>query len=222
MNLGTLTTQAALLAGDPSLTRYANLYTDAANRAQEQFALDSKALFKDSSIVMVAGTSSYSLPTDFMYEKKVVLNGLILQPISRARLEQFSTTDWTLDTGTPTYFMIDPEEARKQITLYPQPQGGDAGTTLVLTYFPFPAALVNSTDTPLNASLLMTQFHLGIACYMAWLLMGYDTPTPEIQAKRSDLMKVYVDTVGKAVETFSNTASAPWRMYGGRYWRRDV
>lgn len=219
MNRGTIRTQSANFCEDPNQTRFAGKYNDAINRAQEQFAFDSKALFKDASAyTVVDGTASYALPADFMYEKKITHKGLLLDPISRATLEYYETSDrWDDDSGTPKYYLIDPEEARKTITLYPIPQAADAGANLILTYCPLPAEMTADGDTPLNSSLLMAQFHVGISAYAAWLLLNYAPTTPENQAKKTDLLRIYESSVTKAIDTFKNTASEPLRMKGGRY-----
>jgi len=220
MNRGQIKTLASNFCEDPQQTRFSGLYDDAINRGQEQFAMDSKALYKDASTITVAADdASYDLPTDFMYEKKVTHKGIALEPISRSTLEFYTKTqDWSVITGTPKKFVIDPEEARKQILLYPIPQGDDAGANLIITYYPLPAEMTADTDTPLNSSSLMIQFHIGIAAYTAWLLLGNVPSTPEVANKRSDLMKQYMDKVTEAIDTFGNTKSAPIRMKGGRYW----
>lgn len=220
MILSTMRTFASLFCNDPSLTRFtATQYLSALNEGQLQFALDSKCLFTDTTITVVAGTSSYSLPTDFMFEKLVTHKQLLLKPISRATITYYKSTDWTTDTGTPKWFNIDPEEARKKILLYPQPTANDTGSNLILTYYPKPSDLVNDTDLPLDSYALLSQFHIAIPCWAAWLLLGYDTATPETQAKRSNLLGQYNDQVTQAIDLFKNTASEPIRMRGGRNWR---
>ena len=215
MNVAEIKAMAAAFAEDPSQTKYASKYLDAVNRANQQFVMDSKALYKDSAIVMVSGTASYDLPTDFMYEKMVVLNGIELDPISRATLGvKAKDYKWEDQQGTPKYYIIDPEEAKKTITLFPVPNSVDAGTSIVLTYYPFPTALVNDTDVPLNGSNLMVQFHQGLAAYAAWLLMTYLQPTDAIIAKKRELLGIYTQKVTDAIQTFGNTKSEPmrWRM----------
>lgn len=220
MNLSSLQTFTSLFVSDPNQTLFTpTQYTNALNEAQRQFALESKALFKDASTyTVVDGTAAYSLPTDFMWEKEVTHKGLRLQPISRSTLLGLKGNDWSVDTGTPTNFIVDPEEARKQLLLYPIPTGGDAGANLILTYYPLPVDLSASTDVPLNSSALLVQFHMGIVSYAAWLLLGYEPATAEIMAKRREFLRHYNDMLIKATDTFKNTASEPIRMLGGRYW----
>lgn len=227
MNLQNLTTWASRLAADPQQTRYAGRYTDAINEANSQFALDSRVLFKDQQISVISGQSTYALNSDFELAKKCTLStinnatgGIILTPISRAQLE-FSTVDhdWTQDNGTPKFYIIDPELARNQIVLYPKPQGADAGTNnCLLTYYALPATLVNPTDNPLNASPNLTQFHIGLAFYAAWLLVSGEISTPEVEDRLKRLYTSYQLKVGEAIDKFGNTATAPWKLVGGRFW----
>lgn len=220
MNLTTLTLFAAQLSGDENQTRYAGQYTNAANLAQQQFASDTLALFKDQTYSVVSGTAAYTLPTDFTFEKKVTLNGIKLEPISRADIENVKkSSDWTEETGTPKYFIIDPEAGKTQILLYPIPQGDDAGTNnLVLTYYPLPTDLVAGSDTPLNSASYMAQFHIGLAAFMAWFLMASESSKPEIKSKREELWGMYQTKVTEAIDRYGNTKSAPMRLRGGRYW----
>jgi len=214
LNLGTVRTLAANFAQDPSITRYTTArYNQAINLANQQFALDTRALWKDASSTVVSAQATYSLPTDFMWEDWISLANLPLLPISRYRTQEISkTNDWTLDTGTPTHYIIDPEEAQKKIRLYPIPQSDDAGKTLIMRYFPLPATLASDSDTPLNSSALMAQFHMGLAAFAAWTLLLSEQSTPQIVQKRNDLLHVYTDAVNKAIETFRNTVSAPLRL----------
>ena len=219
MNLATLRDQAAKFCADINQTRYAqDDYLIAINRAQEQFALETRSLWKDTTFTSAAADATYELPSDFMFEESVYFDGKPLDPMTRRDFAILSPdTDWTLTTGTPTKYLIDPEEATKQILLYPIPNTNDASKVIALRYFPLPTALSADTDTPLNASLLMAQFHLGLAAYSAWLLLAGEVSSPEIQAKRRDLLAIYQDATEKAVETFKNTVSAGWRMRGTRH-----
>lgn len=216
MNRATIRSLAAKFCNDPNLTRYtATQYNEAIDIAEQEFALDSKALFKDAGTYsVVAGTATYSLPSDFWIEKEVSHKGLKLLPITRHDLILGNGDDWTDDAGTPTHYIIDPEEARKQIRLYPIPEGDDAGANLILTYYQVPAPMTGDTSTPFNSSTLMSQFHIAIAMYAAWLLLGYGQITPDIQAKRNDLMAQYSMKVTQAVDTFGTTKSAPIRFKG--------
>lgn len=221
MNLQQLTAIAGNLAGDNQLQRYANLYTQALNLAQQQFSMESKCLFQDSNITVVGGTAAYSLPTDFIWEKKVTYKNVRLAPLSRQSLEVVRSDDWTTDQGDPRFYIVDPEQARKTITLYPFPPAGDAGGALVLTYFFLPTDLVNNSDVPFDAYDLLTPYHIALPPWAAWYLLQAENPSDGIaaqalQMKKKDLLQIYNDQVSLATERFQNTVSEPWRMRGVR------
>ncbi len=210
MNLSTLQARAASFLGDVDQTRYSALYVNSINDAQRQFAMDSKALWKDRAYTSVADTATYTLPTDFMWEESVTFKGLPLKPISRHTLYTlYPGTDWTLLKGQPTHFMVDGEEASLFLRLIPTPQ---EAATISMRYFPFPADVSAGGDTVLNASTLMVQFHLGIAAMAAWIILQSEEVTPSIQLKMREMIKIYSDAVTKAVDTFKNTASEPIRI----------
>jgi len=218
MNLTTLTSLCSSMANDKDQTKFSGLYTQAINLAQQQFSFDSKCCFADNTITVVSGQSQYSLPTDFWLEKKVTHKGLRLAPISRETLEFYiRTVDWTTVKGTPTEYDIDPEEAAKKLTLIPQPGDGDIGANCILTYYFVPGDMSAGTDLPFNSYALLAPYHIAIAEWAAWLLLGYDTATPENIAKKKELLQMYNDKVSEAVDNFANTASEPLRMRGGRY-----
>lgn len=217
MNLALIKTHVSNFVGDPSQTRFASQYLNAINTANEQFALETKSLWKDKSWSHAANDEDEDLPTDFMWEDWVLYDGVELRPISRHELQRLYGSDWsTIGASKPTHFIIDPEEAVKEIRLFPIPS---TAATLSMRYFPKPADLSSDSDIPLNSSLLMVQFHLAIAAYAAWLLLAYEELTPAIQTKRNELLKIYNDGATKAVDTFKNTASAPLKIKGTRIWR---
>jgi len=207
MNRGTIRTLVKNFVADPNGSRFSpTQYNDAINLACQQFCFDTRALYKDApTYTTVAGTSGYDLPTDFWLEKVVTHKGLELTPISRATLLKDNGDDWTDDEGTPRYYIIDPEEARKKLTLYPIPEAADAGANLILTYYPIPADIASDSDSPFNSSAMMTQFHQGIAAYAASLLLLYETMTQEILVKRNELQKMYLEQVSFAIDRFGNT-----------------
>lgn len=218
MNRGTLKTHAADFAGDKNMTRYSSTqYNTAADRSQEQFAMDTRALFKDMTpVTTTADDAEYDLPTDFMFEDFVTYDGNELTPASQHDIQKAYGSGWDSLEGTPTHFMINPEEAQKSVLLVPIPQDAK---TLGMRYFPLPAAMSSDSSTPLNSSALMAQFHLGLAAFMAWLLLTGEQSTPALVEKRRELLDIYNDFVTKAIDTFRNTATAPIYIKGCRTWR---
>jgi hypothetical protein len=208
--LSTLQQLTANFVGDPDQTRYSGKYVPQINLAQDQFAADSRSLFKDVAYTSAVGTSTYGLPVDFLFENDVTYNGFPLKPISRHTLYTlYPGTDWTLLTGTPTHYMVDPEEANKVLRLIPIPQDIQ---TISMRYYPLPADVANPSDIVLNASLLMVQFHSAIAALAAWYILSFETQDDALIVKRKEMMKIYQDGVSKAIDTFKNTASEPLRV----------
>lgn len=225
MNLGTLREQTSRFVGDKDITRHASAdYTTALNRAQEQMALESRALWKDVTWTTVSGTAAYEFSagsTDisslFMWEDWVTYNGYELNPISRHELQRLHPgDDWTDDAGAPTHFIIDPEEAQKKIRLYPIPQ---EAVTLSMRCFVLPTVLASDSDVPLNSSTLLSQFHVGIAAYAAWLLLLGEETTAGIAEKRRELLEIYNNSRDLAIDTFKNTVSMGIKIKGSRIWR---
>jgi hypothetical protein len=214
MNRGTIRSLVANMVEDPNQSRYTPAqYNEAIDIAQKEFAFDSKAYYKDASTYTVsADDADYDLPSDFWLEKQVTHKGIELSPITRAQLQAENNEDWTDDTGTPTHYIIDPEEARKQILLYRIPQSGDAGANLILTYYPVPGTPGSDGVNMFDNSALMIQFDLGIAAKAGDILLSYRTQTPEILVKRNDFRRQYGDKVVMAIDSFGNTKKAPMRF----------
>lgn len=221
MNLSTLTQFVAVMTNDVNQTRYAAQYVSVLNEAQYQFAMDSKCTFKDMTVQnIVAGQATYPLPTDFMWEKMVLVNGIKLSPVSRFELaRQNSGSRWDIVTGTPRAYCIDPDVARSDILLYPIPTANDAVTganDIQMTYFALPTAMSAGTDVPLNNNPLLVPYHMGIAAWASWFLMQSEDSTPAIEDKKRSLMRLYNDYVSQATDQFKNTVSEPLRMRGVR------
>ncbi len=218
MNLGTLTSTTAQLINDSQGTRQAGLYTAALNLAQQQFVIDTKCLWKDAATqTVVPGTAAYALPSDFLWEKLVMYNGVEIFPASRATLARTHLgSRWDTITGTPTNYNIDPEVARQTLLLFPIPAAND-NLDLILTYYVYPTDMVNATDIPLNATPLLTQFHLALSAWAGWYMLASEDAQPNISKNREELLNLYNDYVTECVNTFRNTISEPLRMRGVRY-----
>lgn len=224
MNLGVMTTTTQQLVNDAKGTRYAGRYTFALNLAQQQFAMDSKCTFKDMAVqTIVAAQATYPLPSDFMWEKFVLVNGLLLPPISRMELARTHTgSRWDTVTGTPRAYVVDPDVARQDILLYPIPTSNENGQDLQMTYFSLPTDMVNSTDIPLNGNTLLAPYHIGICAWAGWFLLEGEGATEAIVADQKGLLQIYNDSVSQASDQFKNTVSEPLRMRGVRNYTTSI
>jgi hypothetical protein len=209
-------TQTADFVGDKDITRYASTkYDTALDRAQEQWCLDTKALWKDQAYTTAAGDADYDLPTDMMYEDYVLHDGNRLKPISRYEASVRFGQDWATQSGTPSHYIIDPEEAVKELLLVPIPV---EVKSVLLRYFPLPASMSSDSSVALNSSALLAQFHIGICAYAGWLLLMGEDPTPAIVQKMGQLQSIYSAGVSLAIETFRNTVSAGLKIRGSAKW----
>lgn len=215
MNRSTMRQKTADFCGDPDQTRFSSKYNDSLDRAQEQFALDTRALWKDKSYTWAADDADNNLPADFMYEDWVTWDGKELDPISRHDMQRLYGRDWAEEEGEPKYYIIDPETGVQEIILAPIPQ---EEKTVAMRYYPLPEAMSSDTSTPLNSSALMVQFHYGLCGFAAFDILMGEPSTPELSKKKSELMALYNDAKDKAIATFKNTASAPIRIRGTRIW----
>lgn len=221
MNRSDIRTFARLWVNDPNGTRYSDsIVNNAINIANERFAVDSKSLFKDATTTITVDDGTYSLPSDFMWEKEVEYDGKPLEAAKRYTIRNSSSDDdWTDDKGAPTNYIIDPEENRKEIRLYPIPDSSQTGKSFTLVYFAKPSDLTADSSIPLNGDTYLYRFHMGVAAFAAWMLMGYETATPETEAKMNRMWNLYRYYVDEALDTYDNTVNEKMNMRGGRNYR---
>lgn len=214
-NKSELRTLTASMCEDPSQTKFTPAkYNDSLESAQRQFSLDSKCLYKTQAYVMAVDDATYDLPADYISDKLVMLNGIELTPISRSKLASlYKGQRWDTKTGTPRHYISDPMEANKALVLFPIPNSISGGTDLQLTYTAIPAVMSSDSASPFNSSALLTQYHVAVAAYAAWLLLGYLTPTDATVLKRRDLLGTYTGKVNEAIATFGDTPSEPMAMH---------
>ena len=210
MNRSDLRQLAANFCEDKNLTRFTSAqYNDGLDKAQKQFCLDSKALTEIETYTMALDDADYDLPSDFIKDKQVTLNGLPLSPISRDELQRiYVSKRWDNIEGIPTNYIIDPIEDTKSMILFPIPNTVSYGTSLKLRYAAYPTTMSSDTASPFNGSELMAQYQIAIPTYAAWLLLGYIPPTEQTIVKRKDLFAQYSGKVNEAIQEFGDTRSA--------------
>lgn len=215
MNLGELRAMTANFCEDTNISKFtAAKYNTAINQAQKQFCLDSKVLYKEQAYVLAVDDATYDLPTDFILDKAVRLNGIPLDPISKDKLdENYRSTRWDTIKGTPSLYIVDPMEANKTLRLFPIPSDIGDGTDLRLVYYCKPADMATDISTPFNSATLMGAYEIAIANYAAWLLLSYLTPTDAIVSKRKDMLSQYTEKVIEAVQEFGDTKTEPISLH---------
>lgn len=218
MDRGTARTFVSLKIEDVNLERFTEAqYNSALDLAEEQFALDTRCLQKETTLTAVADQAYIDLPTDFMVCVLVRHKGLKLQPVNRWKLSFQNGEDWTDDVGTPTGYYIDDENER--IYFYPIPQTGDAGAYVTLDYIATPTAISDDATVLLNARALLAIYHPAVVAYAAWQMLSYGPMDQSTLIKRSELMKEYEIYRDRAIDTYNNMADEPIQMKGGRNWQ---
>lgn len=213
--------QVSLLIPDPNNTRW----TAAQKQAQiqvsmEQFVEDTRALTDTQSFSIVSGTPTYALSTDTFDILRLTHNGLPLIRMSKFDLDSFAHLDWTQTNGTPKEYYVDTTSTNKNLTLYPNPQGGDVGTNnLVAEYVKVPPTLSSDSDQPLNSQVLLRPYLMALAYHGASYFLK-SSNNPADWAKGAEYMRQYEGYVSDCKETFKSLGqSEPLRMRGGRYFK---
>lgn len=188
--------------------------------AQEQFVEDTQALTDTQSFSVVAGTNAYALSTDTMDILRVGLNGVKLRRYAKFDLDILTNGNWSVTTGTPVAYYVDYTSTNKNLTLYPIPTSGDAGTSnLVVEYVKVPPTLSSDSSTPLNSQTLLQPYLMALAYYAASEFLSADND-PQKWIKADRYKKMYRDKVSDCREIFvALSDTVPMRMRGGRYFK---
>lgn len=145
------------------------------NTAQEEMIARSRALPTETTVSVVAGTQTYSLPDDFLmfgrlepqFVETSSSNRYPLEVIGERTAEELYK-NWrdtgTNYRGTPQYIV----EIKEQIYLFPVP--ARAGT-LTLPYIQRPTDLAELTDNPFSGIEKLQRFAPGLAYYTANRIM---------------------------------------------------
>ena len=140
MTLGTLRTQC--LGHQFSSNQYSTYCDEAINEAQADLAqeIEFRALFDVETVTTVAGTITYTLPTDYMrsysLEDTEENQELVFYPVG-----DYDLLDQDFSSGRPSVYTID----RGNIRLYPTP---DAVYSLDFRHYRSPATLAADADIP--------------------------------------------------------------------------
>jgi len=204
---------------DPDQNRFtAAQYNNSLDLASQQFAIDTRSIIKTANIVLVNGQAEYSVPSDFLVCIMVRVLGLKLQPVSKYELSFQSGIDWTtLPSATPTAYYMD--EPNDKIGLVPSPDGGSAGTNLILDYVGIPAAITSDSQSLLNADTILQYYTPAIINWAARELLTYIPQTDEVIKKRMEFFKEYERYKNQAITTYNNMIDEPLRMSGGQQWQ---
>lgn len=227
MNLSELQSLVGSLTGDPNHDRYSlsDINTELDN-TQGQWNEEIKIIKETTTITVVDSQRQYALtlltgtPLAF---PRATHKGIDLKKRSKSYFDLYTSSDWTQQIGTPTdYFIEATDPLNLYITLYPIPQGGDAGANLVseaiIAHTPMSAA----SDVPFmsgtDSNYILRPYDFYIAYSAAARLLARDASDPNY-AKKNEYQKISGEGKELLINVFKDLeAVAPPRILGGRRW----
>lgn len=227
MTLTELQTLMGQLLSDPNHDRYptTDLIAELEN-SQAKWNLDAKVLSDTVTVTVVSGTRQYAIsgltgtPISF---PRATHKGLDLRKRSKTWMDLYSGSDWTLDIGTPRYFFLEVNDPDTQyITLYPTPQGDDAGAYLVMEYIKMHTAMSAASDVPFmsgsSSNTLLRPYDWGLAYDASGRLLARD-PSDANAKKQADYMKFSDNVFSQLIQNYKQIdTEEPKRIRGGRNW----
>lgn len=213
----------SLKVEDPQQTQFsAAQYNSAIDIAQGQFAIDAKAIVKETTLTAAAGTgvgtTSIVLPTDFLVCILVRHKGLKLAPSTPYDLSFQSGQDFTqLPNGIPTMYYIDRQN--DALILVPGTDTGNAGAVVTLDYVAVPTALTTDASTLLNGDTILSYYAMAVVNWAAAEVLTYLPMDQPKLAKRSLLLQDYQRYTDQAIMVYNNMSDQPLQMRGGRHWQ---
>lgn len=213
-----LVSRIQLLINDPSAQKFTAAQVQAEiQKAQEWFVLDTRCLTDNVTDTSVADQAAYDLQTDCLDIKRLAHKGLELKRISKFELDRYTGQDWTDDKGTPRFYYVDLDPNNKKYSLYPIPQGNDAGVNLAQEYIKIPPSLSSDSSVPLDSHTLLVPYHDALAYKAAATLLDI-LPDQAALVMIQRYEKKYEQYVSHCIETFNAlSVTQPVRMRGGRY-----
>lgn len=173
--LSSLITDSRVLATDNSTER--QRFSDAQiaqllNDAQRQAISVTWCLEKSVQFELVAGTTYYSLPSDFLAFRRVTRDHMLLNEMTPAALDSKSE-GWEEASGLATYYFVNFSSPSK-IGVAPFPQTSTDTGTIRMDYFQQPTDMSASVDQPFNGVITLYPYHNALAYYAASRMASID------------------------------------------------
>jgi len=175
--LSDLRTEARVLALDNGATR--RRFPDARvnaflNEGQRQIVLEARPILKSSNFELVAGTTWYSLPSDFLQLNRVTRDYYTLPETTPDALDR--TSRWEETGASATHYLVD-FSSRTKIRLYPWPESSSSTGTVRYQYWAQATDMSADADTPFNGIAELTPYHYVIAYFAAAKMSAIDGKT---------------------------------------------
>lgn len=175
LTLSDLRTQTRDLAIDNgSRLRFSTTTIDTwLNEGQRVAVLDAKPIFKSANFELVAGTTFYSLPSDFLQMRRLSLRYLDLSEITQESLDNKVGLQWEVSGGLPTNYFIS-FASRTKVGFYPFPDTSSSTGTVRYEYYAQATNLSATTDEPFGGAAELDPYHYILAYYAASKIVAID------------------------------------------------
>lgn len=143
------------------------------NEGQRIAVLDAKPLIRAGSFELVAGTTYYGLPADFLQIRRLTLRYQDLEEQTPESLSNKVGLEWELSGGLPTNYVIN-FSSRTKVQFYPFPDTSASTGTVRYEYFASATDLSATTDEPFGGSAELDPYHYMLAYYAGYRLAMID------------------------------------------------
>ena len=177
LTLSEIRTEARTLALDSgtSRQRFSNARLNAfINEGHRQAVLETRPILKSAQFELVAGTTYYSLPTDFLQINRVTLEYDVLYETTPEALDK--TNRWPETGARPTHYFIH-FASRTKVGFYPFPESSSSTGTVRYDYFAQATDLSADSDEPFGGAAELDVYHYGLAYYAAAKMTAIDGRT---------------------------------------------
>ena len=143
------------------------------NEAQRIVVLDAKPIIKAGSFELVAGTTYYSLPSDFLQMRRLGLRYLDLSEITLESLDNKAGLQWETSGGLPTNYYVS-FASRTKVGFYPFPDTSSSTGTVRYEYYAQATNLSAASDEPFGGDAELDPYHYILVYYAAARLAAID------------------------------------------------
>lgn len=133
---------------------------------------------------LVAGTTYYSLPSDFLQIRRVTRDNLSIIEMTPAGLDGRSA-EWEVSSGLPTYYFIN-FSSRTKIGFAPFPNVATDTATIKVEYNAYTPTLTSDSDVPFGGITELFPYHYSLIYYAAYKASIID--------ERYDKAKVFMES----------------------------
>lgn len=200
LTLSELRTEARVLSLDNGATR--KRFPDARvnaflNEGQRQVILEARPILKSSQFELVAGTTWYSMPSDFLQVHRLSHDYYILPETTPEALDR--TSRWQETGAKPTHYLVN-FSSRTKISLYPWPESSSSTGTVRYEYWAQATDMSADADEPFGGIAELDPYHYVLAYFAAAKMTAIDG--------RMTLAQIYLAEFRAGIERMKSEAKS--------------